>query len=94
MVDLDERTILRDNPPMLALLTLYAGSGDWRDREMAWPGSTAAELSRWHGRLLAADWIELNISSAPRVAPNEVPGCYRATPAGRRAVREVAASLH
>lgn len=74
---------------MIALLRRYADGvtprDDWRNRVMEWPGVTAAELSRWHGRLLAGDWIEPNIVAAPTVAAGELPACYRATAAGRRA---------
>lgn len=89
MIDFDARAVLRDNPQLLALLTVYGSNGDWHDREMSWPGASAAELSRWHGRLLAGDWIEVNITAAPRVSPDEVPASYRATAAGRRAIKEL-----
>jgi hypothetical protein len=73
------------DPALLELLVRYspAGAADrdiWRDRINAWPGLSAAELTRRHGALLAAAWIELNTGQSG--------GCYRLTPAGRRVLRQ------
>lgn len=74
------------------LLTIYVQAGEsdskkWHDRVMTLNDATPLELARWHGQLLAADWIEQQTGNSPRWVPGEVPDCYRATPAGQRIIQ-------
>jgi hypothetical protein len=83
---------LASDQRLFRLLEFYDQSaGDdreiWLDRVMDWDGATAAQLSRWHGTMLAATWVEINLGVTPALAPGRVAGCYRVTPAGRRALK-------
>ena len=94
MIELDDRVVLRAEPRLFRLLDHYVMLGQqdreaWHDRVMDWEDATAAELTRWHGRLLACDWLEQHTGAAPRLGQGRVPACYRATGAGRRVLREV-----
>jgi hypothetical protein len=87
MIDLDDRNVLRAEPRLLRLLEHYvelsrADREKWHDRVMDWEAASPAQLARWHGRLVAADWLEQCTGVA-------VPACYRATAAGRRVVNEL-----
>jgi hypothetical protein len=69
-----------------------AGGDDrerWHDRAMDWEGGSAVEVTRWHGALLAAAWVEQNTGATPAVAAGRVADCYRVTAAGRRALKAV-----
>jgi hypothetical protein len=48
-------------------------------------------LVRLHGELLACGWVHLNAGESPGLRDGVVPQCYRATAAGRRALREAEA---
>jgi hypothetical protein len=48
-------------------------------------------MTRLHGALLAATWVELNAGATPGVAAGRVPACYRMTAAGRQALKRAAA---
>jgi|SRR6516164_208920 hypothetical protein len=63
----------------------------WHDRVMDWEGGSSADLVRWHGRLLAANWVEINTGATPAVAAGRVAGCYRVTAAGRQALKRALA---
>jgi hypothetical protein len=82
----DELELLRDTPVMQHLLAGYtdAAARDpeaWQERRMHVDGVEPRELVRWHGELLAAGWVELNVGQR---------GCgYRATAAGLRALKQV-----
>jgi hypothetical protein len=82
----DELDLLRNAPLMQYLLALYgdAAARDpeaWQERLMHVEGVEPRELVRWHGELLAAGWVELNVGQR---------GCgYRATAAGMRALKQV-----
>ena len=89
----DDTTRL-DDASLCRLLRHYRDSaGDdreaWQDRVTEWEGGGAAELSRWHGSLLAAAWVEQNTGATPRVEAGKVSGCYRVTAAGRQALKRV-----
>lgn len=76
-----------DDPDQLELLNHYveraASDRDaWHDRVMS-----GSDLSRRHGLLIAGGWLEQNSGHVSRLAAGEVTGCYRATSAGRAAVR-------
>ena len=71
----------------------------WADRVMAWEGGSPADLTRWHGALLAAAWVEINPGMTPGAgvpaaggSPGKVPGSYRLTPAGRQALKKAQAT--
>jgi hypothetical protein len=59
----------------------------WVDRVMAWPDSTAKDLTRLHGSLLAVAWVEMNLAPAGAPGTGRVAECYRLTPAGRQALK-------
>ena len=76
--------------PCSGYFELYANAGldnpdAWQIRIMTLDGTDERSLSRLHGRLIAAGWIEFNIAAAR--AKSETMRCYRITAAGRRALR-------
>ena len=78
-----------NDPALASLLSHYVDHAGpnretWLDRVMGGP-----ELSRRHGLLIADGWLEQNTGQFPRLAANEVPGCYRATAMGRAALKQV-----
>jgi hypothetical protein len=88
----DEVETLRENPDLQRLLDHYVGAcaadrDAWQDRLMALAGVEARELVRLHGLLIGFGWLEQNTGHTPVVRPGAVPGCYRATAAGLRALR-------
>lgn len=92
----DELHHLRTVPQMLPLLDRYgqAGAADqeaWQDRVMELPGTAPRDLVKLHGDLLAYGWLEQNTGLTPVLKAGAVPGCYRITPAGRRALQQAAA---
>jgi len=94
MIELDDRIALRTEPRLFRLLDHYVTLGQtdreaWHDRVMEWEDCSTAELTRWHGKLLACDWLEQQTGVTPRSLNRQVPACYRATMAGRRVLREV-----
>jgi hypothetical protein len=85
---------LREEEPLRGLLAHYAGAEDreaWQDRVMELDGVERQALARLHGELLAYGWVEMNLGAAPPCRSGVVPQCYRATAAGRRALRELKA---
>jgi hypothetical protein len=94
MIELDDRVALRAEPRLFRLLDHYVTLGQtdreaWHDRVMEWEDGTATELTRWHGKLLASDWLEQQTGVTPHSVNRQLPACYRATIAGRRVMREV-----
>jgi hypothetical protein len=90
----DEMERLRDVPELHALLAHYAGLAKpdrqaWQDRRMALDGCEAKALTRLHGELMAHGWLEQNTGVVPAARPDEVPGCYRVTREGLRALKEL-----
>ena len=90
----DDPDALTEDADLSRLLEHYQElAGDdreaWQDRVMAWGGAGPAELTRWHGALLAAAWIEQNTGLTPVLEAGEVPRCYRVTYAGRQALRRL-----
>ena len=65
----------------------------WADRVMSWDGATSADLTRWHGALLAAAWLEVNVGIGAAISTGRVPECYRLTAAGRQALNRAACGL-
>jgi hypothetical protein len=85
---------LHEEEPLRPLLAHYAGAEDreaWRDRVMELEGVERQGLARLHGELLAYGWVEMNLGAAPALGTGVVPSCYRATGAGRRAVKAMKA---
>lgn len=79
---------LRDVSELLALLTHYADLGApdrqaWLARQRQLDGCDARQVTRLHGELLAGGWLEQNTGV--------VPGCYRVTREGLRALKQVKA---
>lgn len=85
---------LRDLPDLFTLLTHYADLAApdrqvWQDRRMALGECEPKQMHRLHGELIAHGWLELNIDALPPAKPGEVPGCYRVTREGLRALKQV-----
>jgi hypothetical protein len=83
---------LRDEESIRLLLAHYVdlGAGDreaWQDRLMELDDLEPQVLARLHGELLAYGWLEMNVGVPPAMRSGVVPQCYRATGAGRRAVK-------
>jgi hypothetical protein len=90
----DEMERLREGKGLRRLLTHYAelaapDRSVWQDRLLALEGADARDLVRWHGELLAYGWLEQNTGVIPSLKPGAAPGCYRITPAGLRALKQV-----
>ena len=88
----DELDCLREGPELQRLLGHYAevGAADrdaWQDRLMGLEGVEARELVRLHGLLIAFGWVEQNTGNTPACRPGAVPGCYRVTTVGLRALK-------
>jgi hypothetical protein len=89
----DEMERLSESRPLFDLLSHYAALGGpdrqaWQDRHMEMEGAEPRELVKWHGELLAYGWVEQNTGALPAVRAASVPGCYRITPAGLRALKQ------
>jgi hypothetical protein len=81
----DELDRLRETPALFALLSHYAALAApdrqaWQDRA-AIDGCEGRALTKLHGELIAYGWLELNIDAGS--------ACYRVTPAGLRALKQV-----
>jgi hypothetical protein len=92
----DELDQLASDERLFRLLDHYRSSAPedrtaWLDRVMARDGGTAADMTRLHGALLAAAWVELNAGATPGVAAGRVPACYRVSSSGRQALKRAAA---
>jgi hypothetical protein len=91
----DELDRLREAKELHDLLGHYAAAGAadrqaWHDRLADLPGLDARHLARLHGELLARGWVEQNTgAAAPAPSPGTAPGCYRVTPAGVRALKQL-----
>jgi hypothetical protein len=93
----DELQLLLTNETLQALLYHYANAGGedreaWLNRVMEWQGTTSDGLIRLHGLLIAFGWIEQNTGNTPVLHNGAAPRCYRASAAGRRALRQVEAA--
>ena len=87
-----ELDCLRESPELQRLLGHYAEAGAadrdaWQDRLMGLEGVEARELVRLHGLLIAFGWVEQHTGNTPTCRPGAVPGCYRVTTAGLRALK-------
>src|SRR5262245_35548439 len=93
MIDLDDRRFLRAEPRLLTLLEHYVALSEknreaWHGRVNEWQGVADSDLSRWFGRLIASDWLEMDERLMSNRANGQSITSYRATPAGRRVVNE------
>lgn len=91
----DELDQLRQAAELHALLTQYAdlAAADrqaWQDRRMALEGCGRRDLTKLHGELIAYGWVEQNTGVVPVARNDAVPGCYRVTTAGLRALKQSA----
>jgi hypothetical protein len=90
----DEMERLHQCQSLRQLLAHYAlpGAVDreiWQDRLMEMADVEIKQLTRLHGELIAYGWLEQNTGVTPPGRPGAVAGCYRVTPAGLRAFRQV-----
>lgn len=88
----DDLAMLTDSPVGRLLQHYRDAAGDdreaWHDRAMTWEDGTPQEVARWHGSLLAANWIEQNTGHVVKAATGCVPACYRVTREGRAALKK------
>jgi hypothetical protein len=92
----DEMGRLREGKDLFALLCHYAALATadrqaWQDRLAEMDGVEARQLIRLHGELLAYGWLEQNTGLTPVLRRGEAPACYRITPAGLRALKQLRA---
>ncbi len=85
-INVDESDTLDPAGLLFRLLSVYAEPGalnreTWQGRVMEFDGMTGRDLSRLHGELIAAGWLEQD-TGATRAA-------YRVTLQGLRAYRNV-----
>jgi hypothetical protein len=85
----DDLELVRNNSQLAQLFYHYATLGEahreaWQARVMQLEGFSPAELVKWHGELIALDWIEQNTG--------QTPCCYRITFAGLQAFRALRSS--
>jgi len=97
----DELERLRDEKELCDLLTHYAelGAADrqvWQDRLGEMQGVQPRTLVKLHGELLAYGWLEQNTgvtspasSLSHAGSSGTAANCYRITPAGIRALKQV-----
>ncbi len=94
----DEMERLRDEKALCTLLTHYAALAApdrqlWQDRLREMEGVEGRQLVRLHGELLAYGWLEQNTGLTPVLRRGEAPACYRITPAGLRALKQLRAEM-
>jgi hypothetical protein len=90
----DEMERLLEGEDLRRLLAHYGDLGKadrqaWQDRLMELDGVAPRDLAALHGELLAYGWLEQNTGLTPGAAPGSARGCYRVTPAGVRACKEL-----
>lgn len=89
----DEAEPMDEQGTLFRLLRHYADLGaanreSWQDRVMALDDLGPRELSRLHGELIAAGWIEQNTGVTPIVKRGVAAACYRITSLGLRTYRK------
>jgi len=90
----DELERLRINPDLFALLSHYATLNipdreAWQDRLCSLGDGQGTDLVKMHGELLAFGWIEQKSGVVAVCHPGTVAQCYRVTPAGQKALKQV-----
>jgi hypothetical protein len=93
----DETERLRQVEGLCALLERYAllarpDRQVWQDRVQELDALGSRELVRLHGELLAHGWVEQNTGMTPNACGGTALGCYRITPAGIRALKQLHAA--
>lgn len=88
----DDLSRLKSHPPLVSLLEHYVRLGEpdpaaWQPRLAELPDVTAKDISKLHGELIAVSLIEWNAASVNETSGGPRPKCYRATSAGRRALK-------
>jgi hypothetical protein len=91
---LDELDHLRRDVALQTLLHHYAALGRedrqrWQDRVQELAGVEERRLVRLHGELLAFGWVEQNTGNTPTLRVGAALECYRITPAGLWAVKDL-----
>jgi hypothetical protein len=92
----DEMDRLRGMKGLLPLLSHYGALGAkdrqvWQDRLQEMDDFGPRELVKLHGELMACGFLEQNTGVTPELRPGSAPGCYRITPAGVRALKQIRA---
>ncbi len=92
----DELERLGKIKELYRLLAYYGGRAApdrqaWQDRLLEMEGVEGRTLVRLHGELLAYGWVEQNTGATPVLRQGAAPACYRITPAGLRALKQVVA---
>jgi hypothetical protein len=92
----DEMDRLRSLKELSALLARYADLAlperlAWQDRVTEIEGVEPRDLVKLHGELLAFGWLEQNTGATPVLKQGYAPACYRVTPAGLRALKQLRA---
>jgi hypothetical protein len=87
---------LSDSAELMDLLGHYATLAGpdrqvWQDRRMRQGESSPRAVTQMHGELIAYGWVEQNTAETPVLRRDEAPACYRITPAGLRALKQVRA---
>lgn len=90
----DEMDRLRHGKELSALLAHYADLAApdrqaWQDRVTELNGVEPRELIKLHGELIAFGWLEQNTGATPVLKQGFAPACYRITPSGLRAVKQL-----
>jgi hypothetical protein len=91
----DELERLEEAAELHTLLRHYAQLAlpdreTWQDRLMRMDNVEPHQLAKLHGELIAYGWIEQNTGVTAVLKPGVAASCYRATPAGLRALKQVA----
>jgi hypothetical protein len=92
----DEMDRLRSMKGLLLLLSHYGALGAkdrqvWQDRLQEMEDMPPRELIKLHGELMACGFLEQNTGVTPVLRAGSAPGCYRITPAGVRALKQIRA---
>ena len=90
----DEMDLLLEDETLQQLLLHYGNLGKpdrqlWQDRLMELEDVSGRELAARHGELLAYGWLEQNTGLTPGAKPGAALACYRISPAGVRALKEM-----
>jgi hypothetical protein len=91
---IDEMARLRATVGLCDLLRHYAALAaadrqTWQDRLAELAGASVRELVQFHGELIAYGWLEQNTGQTPVLRAGSAPACYRVTPAGLRALKNL-----
>lgn len=90
----DELERLRDARELSVLLRHYQRASEpdreaWQDRLAELEDVESRQLVKLHGELLAYGWLEQNTGLTPVLKAGAAASCYRITPAGLKALKQV-----